>query len=128
MGKDVNDMQVGCDWIGDNLISVSLSGALNFFKLDNELEPTKVVKVDLLIMTVFLLLLTYFEYNLHCTSFYLTSSFLLSKNGFEAPPLSLPLRLNGYVSFSIQVKMKQIGMRNYFSKLMIQLSTQTRWL
>ena len=68
----MNDMQVGCDWIGDNLISVSLSGALNFFKLDNELEPTKVVKVDLLIMTVFLLLLTYFEYNLHCTSFYLT--------------------------------------------------------
>merc|ERR1740131_190193 len=44
LGKDINDMQVGCDWIGEQLISVSLSGVLNFFDLNSELGPTKVLK------------------------------------------------------------------------------------
>lgn len=40
-GSDVSDMQVGCAWAGDHIISVSLSGAINFWDLDNPAAPKK---------------------------------------------------------------------------------------
>jgi len=44
MGEGVEDQQVGCLWSGPHLISVSLSGFLNFLSLDNPAGPKKVVK------------------------------------------------------------------------------------
>ena len=45
MGKAIDDMQVGCLWVGDNLISVSLSGNINYLNLKNPSQPKRVVKV-----------------------------------------------------------------------------------
>lgn len=44
MGKEINDMQVACAWIGDTLISVSLSGQINYLDSENPSKPKKVIK------------------------------------------------------------------------------------
>eukprot|EP01083_Nonionella_stella_P001430 4119_1 len=44
IGKNRLDMQVACLWLGDYLISVSLSGFINFLDRDNPAEPKKVWK------------------------------------------------------------------------------------
>jgi len=44
MGSAVEDMQVGCAWINDTLVSVSLSGHINFLDLENPKQPKKVIK------------------------------------------------------------------------------------
>jgi len=44
MGEGVEDQQVGCLWSGPHLVSVSLSGFLNFLDLDNPSKVRQVVK------------------------------------------------------------------------------------
>ena len=45
MGDDLEDMQVGCIWVGDNLISVSLSGHINYLDIENPSSPKNIIKV-----------------------------------------------------------------------------------
>lgn len=44
LGKDINDMQVGCLWQGKNIISVSLSGYINFLDRENPSSPKRIQK------------------------------------------------------------------------------------
>lgn len=44
MGKTVDDMQVGCLWQGDNILTVSLSGFINYLDINNPSTPKKVLK------------------------------------------------------------------------------------
>jgi len=44
MGDEVEDQQVGCLWSGPHLVSVSLTGFLNFLDLDNPSKVKMVVK------------------------------------------------------------------------------------
>ena len=45
MGKALEDMQVGCAWVGETLISVSLSGYINYLDMENPNKPKKIIKV-----------------------------------------------------------------------------------
>ena len=45
MGKDINDMQLGCLWSKDNIITVSLSGFINYLDRNNPSQPRKILKV-----------------------------------------------------------------------------------
>lgn len=45
MGTAVPDMQLGCAWIGENLITVSLSGNINYLDRNNPTYPMRVIKV-----------------------------------------------------------------------------------
>ena len=45
MGTAVEDMQVGCAWVNDTLVSVSLSGYINFLDMENPKQPKKIIKV-----------------------------------------------------------------------------------
>ncbi len=53
MGKDIADQQVGCLWQGDHLITLSLSGAINYLDKNNPDTPKKVVTVGILYSTDF---------------------------------------------------------------------------
>ncbi|XP_048746306.1 actin-interacting protein 1-like [Ostrea edulis] len=44
MGKAVEDMQVGCLWQGDNILTVSLSGFINYLDLNNPSTPRRILK------------------------------------------------------------------------------------
>ncbi|CAG5120927.1 unnamed protein product [Candidula unifasciata] len=44
LGKDVTDMQVGCLWQGNTLISVSLSGYINYLDPSSPSHPSRVIK------------------------------------------------------------------------------------
>jgi len=44
MGNDIDDMQVGCNWIGNYIFSVSLSGFINYFDLENPSGPVRIIK------------------------------------------------------------------------------------
>ena len=46
MGNDISDIQVGCAWVGDTLISVSLSGNINYLDMENPSAPKKTIKVN----------------------------------------------------------------------------------
>ena len=46
MGKDINDMQLGCLWSKDNIITVSLSGFINYLDRNNPSQPRKILKVS----------------------------------------------------------------------------------
>lgn len=48
MGKTVDDMQVGCLWQGDSILTVSLSGFINYLDPNNPSTPRKVLKVRIL--------------------------------------------------------------------------------
>lgn len=43
MGKNIEDMQQACLWMGDNLISVSFSGEINFLDKNNPDTPLRVL-------------------------------------------------------------------------------------
>ena len=45
MGKDVQDMQLGCLWSRDNIMTVSLSGYINYLDRNNPSQPWKILKV-----------------------------------------------------------------------------------
>ena len=45
MGKDVSDMQVGCLWQGDYILSVSLSGHINYLDQNSDAPPYRIIKV-----------------------------------------------------------------------------------
>ncbi|XP_060076955.1 WD repeat-containing protein 1-like [Ylistrum balloti] len=44
MGTQVNDMQVGCLWQDDYLISISLSGYINYLDINNPDKPRQIIK------------------------------------------------------------------------------------
>ena len=44
MGSAIEDMQVGCLWQGDYLLSVSLSGNINYLDVNNPSQPIRIVK------------------------------------------------------------------------------------
>ena len=45
MGSDVLDQQVGCLWQDSYLLSVSLSGYINYLDVNNPSKPCRVVSV-----------------------------------------------------------------------------------
>ena len=45
MGTEILDQQVGCLWQGDNIVTVSLSGAINFLDKNNPDTPKQVLWV-----------------------------------------------------------------------------------
>ncbi len=49
LGKDMNDMQVGCLWQGDYLLTVSLSGFINYLDVNNPTTPLRIIKVSYII-------------------------------------------------------------------------------
>ncbi len=46
MGNDVLDQQVGCLWQGSYLLSVSLSGYINYLDINDPSKPCRVVPVS----------------------------------------------------------------------------------
>lgn len=44
LGKSVPDMQVGCAWLGDTIITVSLSGNINYLDRSNPSSPSQIIK------------------------------------------------------------------------------------
>ncbi|XP_030375243.1 actin-interacting protein 1 [Scaptodrosophila lebanonensis] len=44
MGTTVDDQQVSCLWQGDNLLTVSLSGIINYLNLDDPNKPLRIIK------------------------------------------------------------------------------------
>lgn len=45
MGSQVEDQQVGCIWQDSYLLSVSLSGYINYLDVNNPSKPLRVLKV-----------------------------------------------------------------------------------
>lgn len=45
MGSTVLDQQLGCLWQKDHLLSVSLSGYINYLDRNNPSKPLRVIKV-----------------------------------------------------------------------------------
>lgn len=46
LGNQVDDMQVGCLWQGDHILTVSLSGFINYLDKSNTAKPYRVIKVN----------------------------------------------------------------------------------
>ena len=44
MGDTVDDQQLGCLWSGDHLVSVSLSGNINYLDPEAPAKPKKVIR------------------------------------------------------------------------------------
>lgn len=44
LGKTTDDMQVGCVWVGDSMITISLSGYINYLDKNNPEKPMRVLK------------------------------------------------------------------------------------
>lgn len=49
MGSNVLDQQLGCLWQKDHLLSVSLSGYINYLDKNNPTKPLRVIKVSLVL-------------------------------------------------------------------------------
>ena len=47
MGTQVEDQQVGCLWQGSHLLSVSLSGFINYLDVNNPDKPLRVLRVGI---------------------------------------------------------------------------------
>lgn len=47
MGADVMDQQLGCLWQKDHLLSISLSGYINYLDKSNPDRPLRTIKVSL---------------------------------------------------------------------------------
>lgn len=47
MGSTVLDQQLGCLWQKDHLLSISLSGYINYLDKNNPSKPLRVIKVRL---------------------------------------------------------------------------------
>lgn len=45
MGTDVNDQQLGCLWQKEHLLSISLSGFINYLDRNNPDRPIRTIKV-----------------------------------------------------------------------------------
>lgn len=45
MGSDVRDQQLGCLWMGDNILTVSLSGHINYLDKNDSSRPLRVLRV-----------------------------------------------------------------------------------
>lgn len=45
MGSTVNDMQLGCLWQGDYILTVSFSGNVNYLDRANPSSPSRVIMV-----------------------------------------------------------------------------------
>ena len=45
MGSTLEDQQVSCLWQGNHLLSVSLSGFINYLDVNNPAKPLRIVKV-----------------------------------------------------------------------------------
>lgn len=46
MGSEVCDQQLGCLWQGNHLLSISLSGYINYLDKNNPNKPLRIVKVS----------------------------------------------------------------------------------
>lgn len=46
MGSNVCDLQLGCLWQKDHLLSISLSGYINYLDKNNPDRPLRVIKVS----------------------------------------------------------------------------------
>ena len=46
MGSTVDDMQVACLWLGENLLTVSLSGVINYLDRACPETPRRILKVS----------------------------------------------------------------------------------
>lgn len=46
MGSEVCDQQLGCLWQGDHLLSISLSGYINYLDKNDPNKPLRVIKVS----------------------------------------------------------------------------------
>lgn len=44
MGSAIQDMQVGCLWQGEYLLTVSLSGHINYLDVNNPAKPIRILK------------------------------------------------------------------------------------
>lgn len=44
MGSEIEDMQLGCLWQGDNILTVSLSGFINYLDRNNPSSPRRILK------------------------------------------------------------------------------------
>ena len=47
MGSKVEDQQVSCLWQGSNILSVSVSGFINYLDVNNPDKPLRVIRVCL---------------------------------------------------------------------------------
>lgn len=45
LGTDVSDQQLGCLWQGQHLLSISLSGYINYLDKNNPERPIRIIKV-----------------------------------------------------------------------------------
>lgn len=45
MGSTIEDQQLSCLWQGPHLLSVSLSGFINYLDINNPAKPLRVLKV-----------------------------------------------------------------------------------
>lgn len=45
MGTEVEDQQVSCIWAGEHLVSISLSGFINYLNPADPSKPKKIIKV-----------------------------------------------------------------------------------
>ncbi len=52
MGSQVDDQQVSCLWQGSYLLSVSLSGYINYLDVNNPDKPLRILKVHNTIITL----------------------------------------------------------------------------
>ena len=50
LGTKVEDMQVGCLWQGEYILSVSLAGFINYLDVNNPSKPSRVIKVSILML------------------------------------------------------------------------------
>ena len=55
LGTDVSDMQLGCLWQNDHLLSISLAGYINYLDKNNPSRPIRIIKVRFLHSYVYLL-------------------------------------------------------------------------
>ena len=46
MGSGLEDMQVGCLWQGEHILTVSLSGFINYLDLADPSKPKRILKVS----------------------------------------------------------------------------------
>jgi len=49
MGSQVEDQQVSCLWQGSHLLSVSVSGFINYLDVNNPDKPLRIIRVRLYI-------------------------------------------------------------------------------
>lgn len=53
LGTDVFDQQLGCLWQKNHLLSISLSGYINYLDKNNPDRPVRVIKVQRALITQF---------------------------------------------------------------------------